>query len=171
MKGYPWLKNLAFVEGVFYGLKQALYSAIFGAGLGYARLAQHRWQRWAVPLAAFGLAVAAHALHSYALRTTTGLNLATIVLTWARVLAMLAVMVWSLRRQRQCLATELVGEVPDEVLYSVISWRGRLRAQWRALWRSGLRGLAWVRRLHQQCAKLAFKKMQRRELRALVEMG
>ena len=54
--------------------------------------------------------------------------------------------------------------------------------------RDGLRGLAWVRRLRQQCAQLAFKKMQsrqrpdepglpeevrrlRQELKSLVEMG
>jgi RsiW-degrading membrane proteinase PrsW (M82 family) len=163
LHGFAALGGTVFVEGVLYGTNQALYSAIFGAGLGYARLARHRWQRWAVPLAAFGLAVAAHALHSSALRTATGWNLATIVLTWAGVLVMVAVIVWSLRRQRRCLETELVGEVPDEVLHSVTSWRGRTRAQWRALLRDGLRGLAWVRRLHQQCAELAFKKMQRRQ--------
>ena len=134
------------------------------------------------------MAVAAHALLSYALRTTTSWNLATIALTWAGVLVMVAVMFWSLRRQRRCLETELVSEVPDEVLHSVTSWRGRTRAQWGALWSDELRGLAWVRRLHQQCAELAFKKMQRQqrpdepglpeevrrlrqELRALVEMG
>ena len=75
------------------------------------------------------MAVAAHALHSYAHHTTTGWNLATIALTWAGVLVMVAVMVWSLRRQQRCLETESVGEVPDQALRSVTSWRCRLRAQ------------------------------------------
>ena len=163
LHGFGGLGGTIFIEGVLYGLNQALYSAIFGAGLGYARLAQQRWQRWAIPLAAFLLAVAAHALHSLALRGATGLNLLTVVVTWAGVLGMVAVMAWSLGRQRRCLATELVGEVPDELLHSLLRWGGRWRAQWRALLRDGLRGLAWVRRLHQQCAELAFKKMQRRQ--------
>jgi hypothetical protein len=39
----------------------------------------------------------------------------------------------------------------------------RIRAQWQAFSRGGLRGLQRMRHLHQQCAELAFKKMQRRQ--------
>jgi len=186
--GFEGLGITVLVEGVLYGLNQALYSAILGAGLGYARLAQQRWQRWAIPLAAFVLAVATHALHSLALRSTIGWNLLTLAVTWAGVVVMVVVMVWSLGRQRRCLATELPGEVPDEVLRSLIMRGGRWRAQRQALSRDGLRGLARIRHLHQQCAELAFKKMQhrqrpdepgvleevmrlRKEVRALVEGG
>ena len=45
--GFGALGGTVFVDGVIHGLNQALYTAIFGAGLGYARLAQKRRQRWA----------------------------------------------------------------------------------------------------------------------------
>jgi RsiW-degrading membrane proteinase PrsW (M82 family) len=160
--GFDGLGSSVYVEGVLYGLNHALYTAIFGAGLGYARLARRRWKRWAIPLAAFVLAVAAHALHSLALRSAMGWNLLTVTVTWAGLLVMIVVMAWSLRRQRCCMATELIGEVPEDLYHTVLTPGERLRAQWRALSRQGLRGLGRMRRLHQQCAELAFKKMQLR---------
>jgi hypothetical protein len=152
------------VEGFLYGLNQALYAAVFGAGLGYARLAQPRWQRWAVPLAAFVLAVVTQAVHNLAIDNTTGWNLRTLALTWAGFLVLLAVAVWSLRQQRHCLAVELAGEVPD-ALYSQLTKPGAFwLAEWRALWRGGPRGLLRVRRALQCCSRLAFKEMQSRQL-------
>ncbi len=161
--GFEGLGSTIFVDGVLYGLNHALYAAIFGAGLGYARLAQQRWQRWVVPVVAFVLAVAVHALHNLALHNLTGWNLLTVAMTWAGVLVMVVVMAWSLRRQRRCLATELVGEVPEALYHMVIMPGDRIRAQWQALLRHGLRGLGRIRRIHQQCAELAFKKMQHRQ--------
>jgi RsiW-degrading membrane proteinase PrsW (M82 family) len=162
--GFAGLGHQVLVEGFLYGLNQALYAAVFGAGLGYARLAQPRWQRWAVPLAAFVLAVATQAFHNLAIDNTTGWNLQTLVLTWAGFLVLLAVAVWSLRQQRHCLAVELAGEVPD-ALYSQLTKPGAFwLAEWRALWRGGPRGLLRVRRALQCCSRLAFKEMQSRQL-------
>jgi RsiW-degrading membrane proteinase PrsW (M82 family) len=163
LRGFGGLSSTIFVEGVLYGLNHALYSALFGAGLGYARLAQQRWQRWSIPLAAFVLAVVSHALHNLAIRNAVGLNPLTMAATWAGVLVIVVVIVWSLKRQQRCLVTELVSEVPDEVYRTLTIRGGRSRAQWRALWREGLRGWRRVRRIHQQCAELAFKKMQHRQ--------
>ena len=53
------------------------------------------------------------------------------------------------------------GEVPDALYRTLTAPGGRSRAQWRALWPGGLRGWRRARRLHQLCAELAFKKMQR----------
>ena len=72
------------------------------------------------------------------------------------------VIVWSLRRQRQWLAIELVGEVSDEVYRTLTVRGGRGRAQWQALRLGGLSGWRQARRLHQQCAELSTKKMQHR---------
>jgi RsiW-degrading membrane proteinase PrsW (M82 family) len=163
LRGFGGLSSTIFVEGVLYGLNHALYSALFGAGLGYARLARQRWQRWSIPLVAFVLAVVSHALHNLAIRNAVGLNPLTVAATWAGVLVIVVVIVWSLKRQRRCLVTELVGEVPDEVYHTLTIRGGRSRAQWRALWMEGLRGWRRVRRIHQQCAELAFKKMQHRQ--------
>jgi RsiW-degrading membrane proteinase PrsW (M82 family) len=175
LRGFDGLSSTIFIEGVLYGLNHALYTALFGAGLGYARLARQRWQRWAVPLAAFVLAVVSHALHNLAVRNAIGLNPLTVAATWVGVVVIVVVIVWSLRRQRQWLATELVGEVPDEVYRTLTVRGGRGRAQWQALRRGRLSGWRQVRRVHQQCAELATKKMQHRrrpdELRLLEEIG
>jgi RsiW-degrading membrane proteinase PrsW (M82 family) len=160
--GFGGLGTRIYVEGVLYGLNQALYAAIFGAAVGYARLAQKRWQRWAVPIIGFVLAVGTHALHNLALRLTLGWNPLALAVTWAGGITLFIVMFWSLRRQRHCLATELVGEVPEALLRTLIRPRHRICAQIRAFFRHGLRGLARLRHTYQQCAELAFKKMQHR---------
>ncbi len=162
LRGFGGLSSTIFVEGVLYGLNQALYTAIVGAGLGYARLARQRWQCWAIPCLAFLLAVAAHALHNLAIDTAVGLNPLTISATWLGVLVIIVVIVWSLRRQRQCLVEELIGEVPDRVYRALVTRGGQSRSQWLALRRGGLRGWQRARHTHQQCAELAFKKMQHR---------
>jgi RsiW-degrading membrane proteinase PrsW (M82 family) len=159
--GFEGLGSTIFYDGVLYGLNHGLYSAILGAGLGFARLARPRWQRWVTPVAAFVLAVAAHALHNLALRNTTGWNLGTLAMTWAGVLVMIVVVVWSLRRQRRCLAVELAGEIPERLQRTLITPGERIRAQWLGFRRGGPRGLQRIRHLYQQCAELAFKKMQR----------
>jgi hypothetical protein len=162
--GFAGRGHKIWVEGFLHGLDRALYTAIFGAGLGYARLAQRRWQRWAVPLVAFVLAVVTHAAHNLAIDNTTGWNLRTLALTWAGFLVLLAVALWSLRQQRRCLAVELAGEVPDALYRWLTKPGGCWLAEWRALWRGGPRGLLRARRALQCCTKLAFKKMQSRQL-------
>jgi RsiW-degrading membrane proteinase PrsW (M82 family) len=162
LRGFAGLSITIFVEGVLYGLNHALYAAVFGAGLGYARLAQQRWQRWAIPLAAFVLAMVLHALHNLAIHNAIGLSLWTVAATWLGVLVIVVVIVWSLRRERHALATELRGEVPDEVYQAMTVRGGRFRAQWQALRWDGLSRWRQARRLYQQCAELATKKMQRR---------
>lgn len=175
LRGFDGLSSTIFIEGVLYGLNHALYTALFGAGLGYARLAQQRWQRWAIPSVAFVLAVACNALHNLAVRNAIGLNPWTVAATWIGVLVIVVVIVWSLRRQQQWLATELVGEVPDDLYRALTVRGGRGRAQWQALRLGGFSGWRQARRLHQQCAELATKKMQHRrrpdEPRLLAEIG
>jgi RsiW-degrading membrane proteinase PrsW (M82 family) len=160
--GFAGLSNIIFVEGILYGLNHGFYTAIFGAGLGYARLTTKKRQRWLVPLVAFGLAVAANAIHSFAMQNVLGANVFTITLTWAGLLAMIILISWSIRLEKNTLETELVGEVPDELYYRMIMRGGRRRAQWRALKEDGLRGLRDVRRIHKLCAELALKKKQAR---------
>jgi RsiW-degrading membrane proteinase PrsW (M82 family) len=162
LRGFEGLSTAIFLEGILYGLNHALYAAIFGAGLGYAVLARQQWQRWAVPLGSFVLAVVCHALHNLSIRNVVGLSLLTVVVTWAGVVVIVVVIVWSLRRQRQCLKAELAGEVPDTVYRTMTVTGGRRRALWQALWGDGLRGWHRARRSYQDCAELAFKKMRHR---------
>jgi hypothetical protein len=162
LRGFGGLSSTVFIEGVLYGLNHALYTALFGAGLGYARLARQRRRRWAVPLLAFVLAVLCHALHNLAVRNAIGLNPWTVAATWAGAVVIVVVVVWSLRRQRRWLATELVGEVPDEMVRALTVAGGRARARWQALRLRGPAGWQQTRRVHQQCAELAIKKVQHR---------
>ena len=160
--GFDGLSVSVFAEGLAYGMNHALYTAVFGAGLGLARLAQKRWQRWVLSVGGFVLAVATHALHSLLARNLLGLNVVTVMTTGAGVILIAIVTGWSLARQRQCLISELVGEVPDALYRTLTVPGGRSRAQWRALWTGGMSEWRRTRRLHEWCTELAFKKMQHR---------
>ena len=160
--GFEGLSAATFAEGLVYGLNQAFYTAAFGAGLGFARLAQQQWQRWALSVGGFALAVAIHALHNLLARNLVGLNVLTVITTGAGVIVVGIVAGWSLSRQRQCLVTELAGEVPEALYRTLTVPGGRSQAQWRALWSGGWGGWRRARQLHQLGAELAFKKMQHR---------
>ena len=160
--GFEGLSVAAFAEGLVYGMNHALYTAVFGAGLGFARLAQKRWQRWALPAGGFVLAVATHVLHNLLARNLLGLNVMTVLTTGAGAILVGIAAGWSLARQHRCLRVELRGVVSDALYRTLVTPGARTRAQWRALRAGGLRGWRRARRLHQLCAELAFKKMQRR---------
>jgi len=159
LRGFAGLSSTIFAQGMLYGLDHALYAAIFGAGLGWARLAQVR-RRWLVPVAAFVLAVLVHAGHNLLLRHAVGVSPLTAITTWAGALAVVAVMIWSVRRQQRWMALELAGELPADAYRALTSLGGRGRAQWRALQHDGLSGWRRIRQMHQQCAELALKKVQ-----------
>jgi len=160
--GFEGLGASVVAEGVVYALDHALYTALFGAGLGAARLGRERWQRWALPVAGFALAAAAHALHGLLARRLLGLNALTVLSTGAGVILIGVVGAWSLARQRRCLRAELEGEIPDALYHTLVTPGARTRAQWRALRRGGLDAWRQTRRLHQECAELAFKRMHAR---------
>lgn len=153
---------MIFVEGVLFGLNHALYSAIFGAGVGYARLEKDREKRVIVALIAFLLAVFANATHTLAIQSFIGFTLFSVVITWIGLFGTVALILWSLRRQERTLKVELVGELPDAFYEEVISQRLRRRNLWRALRSEGYLGWQNLRYKYQQCAELAFKKMQSR---------
>ena len=162
LRGFVGLTESILLLGVLYALNQAMYTSIFGAGLGYARLSQSRVKRITVPLLTFGLAVLMNGLHGYAIRNAAGLNAITLMFTWLSVLALIAVMAWSLRRQRKCLEVELLDEIPEELFDSLtVPWAGT-KQLWKALRTGGVSEWRRVRRLRQLCGELAFKKMQSR---------
>lgn len=73
----------------------------------------------------FALAVLMNGLHSYAIRNAAGLNSFTVILTWSSVLILVAVMAWSLRRQRLCIEKELLDEIPESLYVTVTEpWAG-----------------------------------------------
>jgi RsiW-degrading membrane proteinase PrsW (M82 family) len=160
--GFEGLNVATFVEGLLHGLDHAFYTAAFGASLGLARLARARWRRWAWPSAGFALAVAAHALHNLLVWRLLGLNVMTVATTGAGVVLIGLVAGWSLARQRRSLPEELKDELPESLYRTMVTPGERTHAQWQALRAGGLTGWRRTHRLHQRCAELAFKKMQRR---------
>lgn len=160
--GFEGLNASAFAEGVVYALNHALYAAIFGAALGYARLAEKPWQRWAVPVGGFMLAVLTHALHGMLTQNVVGLNALTVATTGSGLILIGVVAGWALAREQRCLRTELRGVISDALYQAVTTPWGRTRARWRALRSGGVRAWRRTRRLHQLCAELAFKRMQAR---------
>ncbi len=160
--GPTGLNATVFAEGLLNRLNHALYSAVFGAGLGWGRLHPKRSRRWAVPVAALAGAAAVHALHNWVSQRMLGLNLITVAVALAGLGAMIAVALWSLRRQRRVLTAARAGKVPDSLYRDLPRAGGRSRAGWRALRRGG--PAAWLRtqKLLQLCAELAFKLRQQR---------
>jgi RsiW-degrading membrane proteinase PrsW (M82 family) len=162
LRGFSGLSSTIIVQGVLYGLNHAMYTAIFGAGLGFGRLARQRWVRWAAPLAAFILSVIVHACHNLAIENAIGLSPITIALTWAGILVIVAVMVLAVRRQKRYMVEELLDEIPQELYITMTSSGGRRKAHWAALRHTGLKGWRDARDLSQLCAEVAIKKMQLR---------
>lgn len=159
--GFVELQRKVFVEGFFYGLNHAFYTALFGAGLAYAVLTPSRTRRWAVPTAALLFAIAANGLHHLLMRNTLGVNLLSYSLTWLGALIVLAIMVWSLSQQHRTIQRELVGEVPDSLRLTLLRPGARARAEAMALRQRGWRGWRQTRDLFQLSAELAFRKAQR----------
>lgn len=89
-----------------------------------------------------------------------GLNAITLIFTWLSVLVLIAVMAWSLRRQRKCIQVELRNQIPEDLYVSLtVPWAGS-KHLWHALRTGGISEWRRVRRLRQACGELAFKKMQ-----------
>lgn len=162
--GYGGLSAATIVTRTVHALDHGLYTAVLGAGLGFARLAQKRWHRWLIPVGAFGLAIAIHTLHNLLAHSLVGLNILTVTVTGAGTFLLWAVAGWSLRQRRRCLRTELKGMLPEALYGAVVDPLASIGAQWRTLGREGVGAWRRTRRLHHLCAELGFKRMQARLL-------
>lgn len=160
LQGFVALSAEALLTGMIYTLNQGVYTAIFGAGLGIARLSRANRPRKFAPLVSFVLAVGAHVFHNLAVHAVTGQNLLSIILTLGGFLLLIFVVAWSLRRQQKWIEGELKGRIPADLYRVVVNSSARARVQWGALFSDGYHGWRRVRRLHQSCAELAFKSKQ-----------
>ena len=162
LQGWVGLGPRLFVQGLLHSLNHALYSAAFGAGLGWIRAMPLRRYRWAPAPAGFFLAGIIHTGHVLALRMVWGATAVGVLITVAGLAGMVALLTGMLARQRWVLRTELLGEVPWSLYRTMVLPGGRAHAQWRTLWREGIRGWLRIRQLHQRCAELAFKRRRAR---------
>lgn len=158
--GYPGISASLVVTRTIHALDHGLYTAIFGASLGFARLAQKRRQHWILIAAGLALAIFTHTLHNLLSRSLVGLNALTLVVTCAGTLVLWAIAGWSLFAQRRCLQRELKGVVPESLYHAVLDPLASMQIQWRTLRVEGIRAWRQVRRLHHLCAELAFKREQ-----------
>jgi len=160
--GFDGLSPRIFMEGVLFGINHAFFTAIFGAGLGYARLSPHRWQRQIVPLGSFLLTVTTRIAYDRINQQVVGLSLGTVVYSMVGILALMVLVAWSLRQQHQCLAGELKDELPTDIYQTVLRPGTRVRTLWRILAREGVQSWRKHRRLYRLSAEYAFKKQQSR---------
>ena len=160
--GYPAFNPGAIAERTVHALDHGLYTAIFGAGLGFATTIKNRRQFWAWVGGALLLAIVAHALHNLLANSTVGLNVFSVMVTGAGILLLFVVAFWSLVQQRRLLRVELQGLVNDSLYYSVQGPLGRIKAQWSTLRREGFRAWIQLRHLQGLCIGLANARLQAR---------
>ncbi|MGH2517146.1 MAG: PrsW family intramembrane metalloprotease, partial [Ktedonobacterales bacterium] len=152
-------------------LSHSTFTALFGAGLGYAREAHRRPGRWRLPLAGFGAAVLLHAYFDTVLFTANGAAqtpwatrspgtfalvalLAAYLPLFAAQALLLRIALAALRREAEVIRAYLADEVcaqvitPDEY---VLAQNAKLRdaAERRALLAGNPRLYLTVRTLHQ----------------------
>ena len=156
-----------FVRSVIFGLNHAFYSSLFGASLGYARLARMPKKRLGAPILGLAAAMLAHAFHNTALAACGGVLLA-IFADWSGILTILVLAILALKREASWITTELAEEVSLGTLSSedyatLSSLGGRLKAYRQKGREGGWHKMREWRRLAQQATELAFKKYQLRQ--------
>jgi RsiW-degrading membrane proteinase PrsW (M82 family) len=166
--GYAGLNRAIFLQGLVFGLNQALYSALVGAGFGLARAIRKGRGRWLWPLAGLLIAVVAHtwqnaATHLAAADVTPWLFRCAVVSSWAGVLVVVAVLVGVGDRERCLVVRQMRDEVARGTLPAgryewVGSYLGRARVQWHAVSRGQFRRWWTLRRFTRACTELAFRK-------------
>jgi RsiW-degrading membrane proteinase PrsW (M82 family) len=162
--GYPALKMDYILVRTIHVLNHGLYTAIFGAILGFALTIKRRKHLWLWISAGLVLATGTHALQNLLSNSLVGLNVLTLIVTCAGTLVLWLFAGWSLVEQRRLLRTELYGKIQDTLYISVLDPLARAKAQWHALRRKGFRTWLQVRRLQRLCIKLAYLRLQSHEL-------
>jgi hypothetical protein len=156
-----------FMRTVVFGTNHAFWTAITGAAVGYARLAQKWRLRILVPLGGWALAVLVHSLHNVASSMVQqGICLplgVSLIINWGGLLLLLAVAVVALRRECGWIEAGLVEEVDRGALtqaeYDLLRSSGqRLWVQWQAYRQGGRKASGAVGRYFQTATELALEK-------------
>lgn len=166
--GLESMTTLVFLRAVVFGLNHALFTSVFGAALGYARVSRRGLLRWIAPLLGLLGAMMLHGIHNLfaSLSETMCFGLfISVASDWGGVLVILAVILLAARQEKRWIATYLKPEVNTGLIsqqdYDMIS---SYRSRQAALWRARLRfDGGEVRRLHsltQLATELAFKVQQ-----------
>jgi RsiW-degrading membrane proteinase PrsW (M82 family) len=152
------------LRAVLFGLNHPLFSALFGASLGWARYHGGPATRVVVPglglLAAIGLHLLHNALAAGGWGGPWALPLALLA-DWSGLALIAALIALAWANERRWLVEGLRDEVRLGTLSraefaQVVSHRRRAAAEWRAFQRGGWRGYRDLARHHQALTELAF---------------
>lgn len=166
--GLESMTTLVVLRGVVFGLNHALFTSVFGASLGYARMSRRGLLRWIAPLLGLLGAMLLHGIHNLfaSLSDTLCFGLfISVASDWGGVLVILVVILLAARQEKQWIATYLKPEVNTGLItqqdYDMISsYRNRQAALWRARLRLDRGEVRRVSRLTQLATELAFKVQQ-----------
>jgi RsiW-degrading membrane proteinase PrsW (M82 family) len=155
------------LRGIVFGLNHPVFSALVGAGLGWALTHRSRW-RAVAPIGCLFGAIALHVVHN-ALSVDAWSDWWSVPLAaladWAglSILAVLAPLAWRNEQRwiEEGLRDELLrGTVTSTEYHLARSYPRRVAAEWRALQQAGWPGY-WALAQHlQQLTKLAFARYQ-----------
>jgi RsiW-degrading membrane proteinase PrsW (M82 family) len=132
---------LAMQRAFLFGLNHALFTGLFGLGIALARTEHSLVVKLVAPAAGFFLALVAHGIHNASM--TLGAEagwpyLVAVIADWGGILLLLAIIVWSLLRERRWISEFLADEAAVGTLSAadctVVSsyWR-RVGLRWKTL--------------------------------------
>ncbi|MBC7261694.1 MAG: PrsW family intramembrane metalloprotease [Chloroflexi bacterium] len=161
--GLEGLATSAFFRAIIFGMNHALFTSLFGASLGYARMGAQGCLRWAMPLLGLLGAMFVHGMHNLLVSLSSAVCLLMSVMNnWGGMLVILAVILLAAQQEKRWIAAHLKAEVESGLLtaeeYDMIgSYRKRLGAIWRARSRYGPGEARRLSKLAQLATELAFK--------------
>lgn len=161
--GWEGLATSAFFRAVVFGMNHALFTSIFGASLGYARMGVQGCRRWTMPPLGLLGAMFVHGLHNLLVSLSNAVCLLmSVINNWGGMLVILAVILLAAQQEKRWITAHLKAEVENGLLtaeeYDIIgSYRKRLGAIWRARSRYGQGEARRLSKLAQLATELAFK--------------
>jgi RsiW-degrading membrane proteinase PrsW (M82 family) len=168
--GWASWATVLFLRTIIFGLNHAFFTSLTGLGFGLARLVKPKAARFILPLLGLGAAMFFHGVHNLG-ASLANLSCFTLLVSlvgdWGGVLAVLVVILLSLRQEKKWIVEELKEEVSAGLVSSeeydlICSRRARTVAQSQAN-RMGNRAQARrIASLTRVATELAFKKHQAR---------
>jgi len=121
--------HLTFVRSVVFGMNHALFTSMFGLGLGIARYGRNVLTRGLAPLLGLLGAMALHMFHNYSVSTMSVIP--GLIVAWAGVGMWLALVYTTLQQEVRWIREELADEVAHGLL-TLDEAEATANLQWRA---------------------------------------
>lgn len=156
---------VVFLRTIIFGLNHALFTAVVGAALGYARYELSRPRRLLAPFVGLGLAIILHTIHNFFVSLDSTACFISLVTDWMGVAAVLGAAIWAARQESRLIWQELqeevaAGRITPTDAAAAGNYRLRLRERWVAHRGGGSPAVARLSARHDTAAELALKKRQ-----------